>query len=259
MGRDDGEPERYEGPVRQMKIARPFALGRYEVTNAQYRRFAAATQRPAATGCFAARDATYKQLPGTSWLDPGYGRPIVDDEPVACITWLDAKAYVDWLARETGQPYRLPTEAEWEYAARAGRTGFYAWGDDPAQACRHANVFDASAAQAITLPIPPAPCDDGQEGPAPVGRYAANPFGLYDMSGNVWEWVLDCYAMPHPADAPRDGTAQVQHGCDRRGVRGGSWITSVERQRPTFRGRDPETLTSQIFGVRVARDLPAAR
>ena len=94
---------------------------------------------------------------------------------------------------------------------------------------------------------------------APVGRLAPNPFGLHDVIGNVWEWVEDCYAMPHPADAPLDGSAQTRAGCDRRGSRGGSWISTIERQRPTFRGRDPVTLTSQVFGFRVARDLPAAR
>jgi formylglycine-generating enzyme required for sulfatase activity len=259
MGRDAGEPERYEGPVRQIAIAKPFAAGRYEITTGQYRKFSDATRRtPAPTGCNALRGSRLEAVPGTNWQDAAYGRPAADDEPVACVTWEDAKAYATWLAKETGQPYRLLTEAEWEYVARAGRAKvFYAWGDDPKDACREANVLDRSAVKARPdLPLKGADCDDGFPAVAPVGRLQPNPFGLYDVIGNVWEWVEDCYAMPHPADAPVDGSAQVTSGCDRRSVRGGSWISAVERNRPTFRGRDPVTLTTQIFGFRIARDLP---
>jgi len=257
MGFDGGEPERYEGPVRKVRIAKDFALGKYEVTNGEYRKFVAATGHVSGKGCFALNDGTYKQLPGTDWSDPGYGRPIRDDEPVACVQWNDAKAYVAWLAERTGKRYRLPSEAEWEFAARAGRdTGRFVWGDKSEQACRESNVFDASGARAIQdRRIAVAPCDDGLPGVAPVGSRAPNPFGLYDMIGNVWEWVEDCYAMPHPADAPTDGSAQTKVGCDRRGSKGGSWVTTLTRQTPTFRGRDPATLTSQIFGFRIARDL----
>jgi formylglycine-generating enzyme required for sulfatase activity len=257
MGMDGGEPDRYEGPVRTIKFARPFAAGRYEITTGQYRKFVAATGHPTApTACNASRDGRLGPVPGSDWRDPAYGRPAADDEPVACVTWDDATAYVQWLARETKQPYRLLSEAEWEYVARAGRTGRFAWGDDPSLACREANVFDRSGAKARPdIRATPADCDDGVAGVARVGSRAANPFGLYDVIGNVWEWVEDCYAMPHPADAPTDGRAQTQVGCDRRGARGGSWISAIERQRPSFRGRDPSTLTSQIFGFRIARDL----
>jgi formylglycine-generating enzyme required for sulfatase activity len=256
MGRDDGEPERYEGPVRRVVIGYSFAVGRFEVTNAEYRRFVDATgHKTAGSGCNAFLGNTVVPLENTSWRDPGYGRPIRDDEPVACLRWSDAKAYVSWLAGRTGKRYRLLTEAEWEYAARAGTQGTYTWGEDPAAACRNGNIHDLSGARAAPeLPYAPPPCDDGYPGVAPVGRFAPNAFGLYDMIGNVWEWVEDCYEMPYPA-APVDGSAQLATGCDRRGVRGGSWRTIIERQRPAFRGRDPEALTSQIFGLRVARDL----
>jgi formylglycine-generating enzyme required for sulfatase activity len=258
MGADGGEPERYEGPVHRVTIPRPFAAGRYELTVGQYKAFVAATKHPdSGFDCNVTRDGKLGPMAGTTWRDPGYGRPAADDEPVACVTWDDAKAYVAWLAQKSGQPYRLLTEAEWEYSARAGRTGRFAWGDDPTIACREANVLDrsAQAARPDLKMLPAANCDDGFPGVAPVGRLQPNPFGLYDVIGNVWEWVEDCYEMPYPADGPVDGSAQLTKGCDRRGSRGGSWISAIERQRPTFRGRDPTTRSSQIFGFRIARDL----
>jgi formylglycine-generating enzyme required for sulfatase activity len=163
-------------------------------------------------------------------------------------------AYVTWLAGKTGKPYRLLSEAEWEYAADAGSTATYPWGENPEEACRYGNVYDLSAAKNNDSPLIPVNCDDGYPGIAPVGSYPPNAFGLQDMVGNIWEWAADCYRMPYPAE-PVDGSALDVPDCDRRAVRSGSWITGVERQRPTFRGRDPIDRVSQVFGFRVARDL----
>lgn len=256
MGFDGGEPERFEGPVRDVTIVRPFAAARTEVTVAQFRQFVTATGYRAARGCYAWDGREAKMQPAADWSDPGYGRPPADDEPVVCVDWRDASAYVRWLADRTGQSYRLLSEAEWEYAAKAGSAAVFPWGDDPAGACRYANVYDQSGARSVGAPITPTPCDDGFPRVAPVGRFAPNAFGLYDMTGNVWEWVQDCYAMPYPPQ-PVDGSPQLTTGCDRRGTRGGSWVTDTSRQRPTFRGRDPEGLVSLVFGFRVARDLDA--
>ena len=258
MGFEGGEPERYEGPVRTLRIGYSFAAGKHEITNAQYRAFSNDTKRVSTKGCYALHGLVgtqYKAMPGKDWEDPGYGRPIRDDEPAACITWTDAHDYVTWLARKTGRKYRLLSESEWEYAARAGRPGRFIWGDASQRACEESNLFDASGARALPgTDIQVAPCDDGFPGVSPVGRLKPNAFGLYDMIGNVWEWVEDCYTMPHMAGAPLDGAPQVKNGCDRRGSRGGSWISSFDRQRPAFRGRDPVDRISQIFGFRVARD-----
>jgi len=254
MGFDGGEPERYEGPVRAVTIARAFAAGRTEVTVAQFRRFVTATGHRAARGCYAWDGKVATLNKDADWEDPGYGRPPGPDEPAACVDWRDATAYVRWLASVTGQPYRLLTEAEWEYAADAGSTARFPWGEDPVLGCRYANLFDRAGAGATTAAIPPVACDDGFPGVAPVGRFAPNAFGLKDMVGNVWEWTQDCYRMPYPA-GPLDGSPVDVPDCDRRSVKGGSWITEIERQRPTFRGRDPEDRVSQIFGFRVARDL----
>jgi formylglycine-generating enzyme required for sulfatase activity len=254
------QENRYEGPVREIRIAKPFALGETQVTVAQFGRFVADTGHETQAACRYSHPARGWQgeVQGFNWREAAPGRLAMPDEPVGCVSWRDAKGYVDWLARKTRKPYRLPSEAEWEYAARAGRPEtLYAWGDDPAGACEHGNVLDryGSGGVAERLRLA-ADCYDGWAQVAPVKQFSPNPFGLYDMTGNVWEWMADYYRMPYPDDAPTDGAShQVDGPCDRRGTRGGSWNTGIERQRPTFRGRDPETLTTWIFGFRIARDL----
>lgn len=255
MGFDGGEEGRYEGPVRKVTIDYAFALGRTEVTQAQYRQFVEATGHQTTTGCAFWDGKKWDHAPETDWRNPGYGRPPADNEPVACVTWIDAAAYVNWLAKKTGQPYRLPSEAEWEFAVRAGTTGEYTWGNVAEDGCRVANIYDRSATE--KRPYEPVACADGFQGVSPVASFAPNPFGLYDMTGNVWEWVQDCYMMPIPPQ-PIDGRPlEVAGPCDRRVVKGGGWSSSLFWQRPTFRGRDPEGRISSIFGLRVARDLVA--
>ncbi len=257
MGWDDGEEARYEGPVHQVKIENAFAVGRYELTYAQYTAFVEDTDHETRDGCRVWDGVTVETKPGVSWRDPGYGRPALPNQPVSCVSWDDAKAYVTWLAKKTGEPYRLFSEAEWEYAARAGRPHtLYTWGETVEGACQYANLYDKSGGTSvIDRPHKPADCDDGSVDISVIGLRDPNPFGLYDMVGNVWEWVEDCYVMTY-LDSQTDATAQTTYGCDRRGARGGSWSSNPNRQRPTFRGRDPVELTTQIFGFRVARDLP---
>jgi len=256
MGADGGEKARYEGPVHDVNIRRSFAAGVYEVTNAEYRAFVDATGYEPGGNCRIWNGEMPYETPGKSWADPGYGRPPLAEEPAACINWNDAKAYATWLAGQTGEPYRLLSEAEWEYLAR-GRTpkARYTWGERDEDACEYANVFDRSGSKAeVFRPYDPVECDDGYTGVAPVGQLAPNVFGVYDIIGNVWEWVEDCYVMTYLASQTTE-EPQDKYGCDRRGVRGGSWSTTVNRQRPEFRGRDPAELTTQIFGFRIARDL----
>ncbi len=256
MGSDGGEEDRYEGPEREMKIARRFAIANNPVTVAQFRTFVDATGYTAATDCIVPRNGSYEKVPGADWRDPAMGRPPKDDEPVVCIDWNDARAYVDWLAKTTTKPYRMLSEAEWEYVARAGRRTRFPWGEDPAQACAIANLMDASVPAASRVEGSANQCSDGYPALAPVGKFAANAFGVNEMVGNVWTWVQDCYVMPYPKDGPRDGSAYETPGCERRSVRGASWGTNVTRARPTFRGRDPVDRLSSLFSIRVARDLP---
>jgi formylglycine-generating enzyme required for sulfatase activity len=253
MGAEGGEEGRPEGPPHAVKITRPFALAVTEVTNAQFARFVSETGYQVAPGCKVWPEGSMDYA-GASWQAPGYGRPPLPDEPVACISWTDAQAFISWMRQRTGKAYRLPTEAEWEYAARAGSTTAYPWGDDAEQGCSHANLYDASAAGRFSWPA--VRCADGAQTVAPVGRYRANAFGLFDMIGNVWEWTQDCYVIPYPP--ARENAAAIEStSCARRTVRGGSWMTRPDRNRVTFRGRDPADTHFFMFGFRLARDLTA--
>lgn len=261
MGFDGGEEGRPEGPRRAVTIAKPFALGRFEVTHAQYAEFVAATGHDSGPGCYGplqeGASGAWTWYDTATWRDPSGGsglRPAAD-EPVVCVSWSDAQAYVAWLSTRTGQRYRLPTEAEWEYAARAGSSSEFPWGDAADAGCAWANVYDASARD-VSRRTAPANCRDRHPGVASVGAYPANAFGLHDMIGNVWEWTQDCYVAPYPAE-PVDGRAvEVSGRCELRTVRGGSWRSHMFRQRSSWRGRDPQDRKSDIFGFRVARDLP---
>lgn len=196
MGDPAGPPS--VRPATERVLTQPFAVSVHEITGAEYLEFVRATG--------ARVDAR-----------------VTDDEtPVRHVEWEAAVAYADWLTAETGARYRLPTEAEWEYAARAGTDPSSWLGDAPDALCAHANLADQST-HAIYRDWLVADCDDGWAKVAPVGRFAPNPFGLRDMLGNVAEWVLEC-GMPDYAYAPEDGTI-IATGprCTSHGVRGGSW------------------------------------
>jgi formylglycine-generating enzyme required for sulfatase activity len=261
MGAPGGEPGRPEGPVRQVSVP-AFGLARTETTHGQYAAFVAATGHQSATkGCrrINSSGTAVIDVAEASWRDPGDGRPVRADAPVTCVSWRDAIAYAAWLTQKTGKPYRLPSEAEWEYAARAGANSDFPWGDNVADGCRYANL--GTARPPVAGEAAAASCEGRPPGVMPVAKLRPNAFGVYDMIGNVWEWTADCYVAPYPADAPTDGRAYQPAGaCERRSVRGGSWITQASRQRPAWRGRDPETLTNWIFGFRVARsESPVAK
>lgn len=258
---DDGR----EGPQRQVRITRRFALARHEVTVGEFKRFVAATghvttaeQPGPEAGCIAWRlpEANFVRGSATHWRAPGYEQG--DDHPVVCVSWHDAQAYVRWLGARSGQAYRLPSEAEWEFAARAGSRSSRPWGDSAAQACRHANVADETTGPAGFAFADRHACHDGHLVAAPVGRYAPNAWGLYDMLGNVWEWVQDCYdkASYAAAEAPTDGSAHEGANCAARGVRGGSWFSGPTRARAAYRGGYAPDSRFNLYGFRVARSLP---
>jgi formylglycine-generating enzyme required for sulfatase activity len=269
MGGPGGEEGRPEGPVHEVRIGYSFAIGRREVSNAEYAKFIADSGHRVSRGCrsWDKLTGTVAVKPEATFRNPGNGAGEgAANMPVVCVSWTDAKAYTAWLSQRTGQNYRLLSEAEWEYAARAGSQSEYPWGNSAKHGCRHANTLDRAGQAAGMLAVfsqsgsgavlPHADCNDTFAGAAPVGSLRPNRFGLYDMTGNVWEWTEDCYVAPYETNAPSDGRAyQVAGPCPRRSVRGGSWISVPFRNRSAWRGRDPEDLVTWIFGFRVARDL----
>jgi len=220
MGSPESEEGRTasEGPQHRVTLARAFAVGRYEVTFDEWDAYVAASgygERPA---------------------DEGWGR---GRRPVINVSWEEARAYVAWLANATGKPYRLLSEAEWEYAARGGATTPYPWNDGPG--ARRAN-FNGSQSEW-----------SGKQ-TAPVDSFEPNGFGLYDMIGNVWEWVQDCWKESYEG-APVDGRAWESSGCALRVIRGGSWGNYPEVARVAARYSAKPAFRGDNVGLRVARSL----
>jgi formylglycine-generating enzyme required for sulfatase activity len=217
--------------VHEVSVRR-YALGRYEITRAEW------------SACVLAK--------GCDELSMGPGDPQL---PVTDVSWDQAQRYVAWLTQRTRQPYRLPSEAEWEYAVRAGSETQYNWGNVVEFACQNANGFDRAGRKAHPQWDWQIECNDGYGEAAPVGRYAPNGWGLYDMLGNVWEWVADCWHADY-TDAPSDGRAWVEDGCAKRVNRGGGWGNHPRSLRVSNRDGDPAGARSDGLGFRVARDLP---
>ena len=216
MGSANGEPD--ERPVHNVIIGTPFAVGKYEVTFAEW------------DACEEAGGCGY--IPE----DLGWGR---GQRPVIDVSWNDAQRYAQWLSKKTKEPYRLLSESEWEYAARAGTQTAYSWGDKIGRG--QANCDGCGSRW-----------DDSRT--APVGSSTANRWGLHDMHGNVWEWVEDCWNESY-AGAPRNGTAWLRGNCSRRVLRDGSWNMHPWHIRAAFRSRMSFDLRIFDAGFRVARTL----
>ena len=260
MGARPGEEERENlapefrnrsEPQRTVAVKQFFA-GRFEVTRGEYRAFAEATRR-ASDGCFIWNGADFERDAAKDWRHPGFAQD--DRHPATCVSWEDASAYVSWLSQKTGRRYRLLTESEWEYAARAGTPAARYWGDDAGIACEFTNAADlttrAEVPDASTWNV--TPCNDGHAYTAPAGSYRPNAFGLYDMLGNVEEWTQDCWNVNLRA-TPADGSASKVGDCAQRAVRGGSWLDAPVGVRAAYRVGSPVTIRVYRRGFRVARD-----
>ena len=219
---DGGEDD--ERPVYTVTVP-AFRTGKHEVTVGQFWRFVVATEyrtdaernADGNAGCWSNTGDSWDWMAGRSWRNPSYS--VGDDQPIACVSWNDAQAFIAWLSEQTGESYRLPSEAEWEYAARAGTTTKYHFSNSESQLCRYGNHADTST----DLSWRNETCSDGVSNrTATVGDYQPNSYGLYDMHGNVWEWVQDCWNDSY-AGAPTDGRAWTLGDCDQRVSRGGSW------------------------------------
>lgn len=254
-GSNDADSD--EVPRHSVAIPSAFGMGKHEVTKAQYARFVRESGHSASGGCYVWSGSRYEQDVTRDWRDPGF--PQTDDHPVVCVNWHDAEAYTEWLTKKTGKHYRLPSGIEWEYAARAGTRTPRPWSDDAGDACKYANVADASAKRDVpgTANWTFHECDDNSAYTAPVGSYRPNAFGLYDMLGNAWEWTEDCRNDEY-ARAATDGRTRPSGACDQRVLRGGSWVDS-----PAFVGYDfqfmigPEDRDFYI-GFRVVRTIDGA-
>jgi formylglycine-generating enzyme len=257
-----------EAPVHKVRITRPFYIGQYEVTVGQFRRFLEASgyqpeSEADGTGGYGYNpdydpaqttrgDAFEGRNPKYSWRNPGFLQG--DDHPVVNVTWNDAMTMCRWLSETEGKTYRLPTEAEWEYAARAGTRTRYFTGDDPQSLLKAANVFDADArknwekwaAYALTG-------HDGFAFTSPVGSFMPNAFGLYDTHGNAWEWTADWHDERYYAHSPSDDPKGPATGSVRV-RRGGSWHTWAFYARSAYRNwNSPETRYT-LVGMRLVRE-----
>jgi formylglycine-generating enzyme required for sulfatase activity len=255
MGSDpDADQDRKEErPTHDVTITRPFALMTREVTRDQFAAFAKETGREIDTGCHAADGGDGKWRDQGSFLDPGIEQR--GNHPVVCVSLSAAKDYADWLSQKTGQHYRLPTEAEWEYAARAGKRTAWPWGNDVGSSgCKAVNAMDASGHKKYPI-NEPMKCDDRFATTAPVGSFPANPWGLYDMLGNVWEIVADCWHDNYDG-APSDGSAWDDGSCGDGVIRGGAWLENPWDTRFAARWKYESGGKDTATGFRLARDLP---
>ena len=258
MGSPEGEAGRDEdeGPRHRVRIGEVFAVGKYEVTRGEYGAFVRATGRNMSGGCLVwdVGAGKWKKEEGRSWVNAGYDQG--EGHPVVCVSWADAKAYVAWLSEKTGKAYRLLSEAEWEYVARGGTETSRYWGDSEVGQCDHANGGDVTLKEEYgDWKWVTAPCRDGSIHTSEVGRYGENGYGLADMLGNVWEWVEDCWHESY-GGAPEDGSAWVTGGnCDRRVLRGGSWVNEPWNLRSAIRSRDSAGFRGYGDGFRIARTL----
>ena len=256
MGSPTSEEGRHddEGPQRRVTIARSIAVGKYEATRGEFARFVSATGRSMGDSCRTHENGEWEDRSGRGWRSPGFRQ--TDRDPVVCVRWEDARAYVAWLSRETGQEYRLLSESEWEYAARGGTRNSRYWGDGETGQCAHANGADQALKRRYSdWGWTTASCSDGYVHTSPAGSFSANGFGLHDMSGNVSEWVEDCWHDSY-AGAPSDGRAWTTgDDCSRHIFRGGSWINGPRVVRAAFRNRFGPGNRNVYIGFRVARTL----
>ncbi len=243
MGCVSGVQCQFNTPVHEVSVKKPFAMSVYEVTRGEFRRFVEQTgyqtsAERARVGCVGILREEFLRVDGNArtglnWNRPGFVQ--TDEHPVVCVSWTDANSYVSWLASETARPYRLPSEAEWEYAARAGSAGNTAF-PDVSQLCRDPmNNLELCVGEPYT---------------EAVGSGRSNGLGLYDMRRNAYEWVQDCW-NPSYVGAPQDGSARQDGSCHKRVLRGGGWARLLVPQES--RNGSRVDVSENLTGFRVAQ------
>jgi sulfatase modifying factor 1 len=245
-----------ERPVHRVMISRPFYLGKCEVTNGQFKQFVDETKYrtdaekdgKGSVGYTGDKNRPWQLRPTFTWRDWGVEQS--DNSPVVNVSYKDAAVFCAWLSRKEGKKYRLPTEAEWEYACRAGTTSRYYNGDDPEGLPKIGNVADATTKETFSG-WSTVRSSDGCAFTSPVGRFAANNFGLYDMIGNAFEWCSDWYDEDYYTISPDRDPLGSDSGSDRV-FRGGGWSTSAVLCRAASRSKSPPVLRTNCLGFRVA-------
>lgn len=247
MGSPEGEPFRLPNEQQHLvRVGYPLAFSKYNITRGEFAHFVAETGHEA-KGCNLEGTGGMRWEPDDDWRTPGFEQD--DDHPVVCINYHDASAYAEWLSGKTGQRYRLPSEAEWEHAMRGGTSTAYYWGE----------TWEPGRANVDGQPGQP-----GGRATTPGGTFPPNPFGLYDMAGNVWVWLADCYNASYNG-APSDGSAWKEGNCAMRVRRSGSWFNierAIEgdfrqpgRLRSASRFGSIPSLRYSSFGFRLVREL----
>lgn len=251
-----------ETPIHIVKMEQ-FRLAKHEVTVGQFQNFVDKTgyitlAEQENEGCYA-YTKTWKEIKAYNWLNPGFTQKA--DHPVVCISYQDALEYIDWLNTTSGLKFRLPSEAEWEYASRAQSTSAYGFGDSIEQLCSYANFADTSkmvneSGKKLNLKIvSTTDCRDGAlASTISTGNYKANKFGLVDMHGNASEWTQDCWNDNY-LGAPVDGSAWLEGRCDLRVIRGGSWISDAKAVRSAFRDKNVQFSRDNVTSFRLALDI----
>ncbi|KZC39722.1 UNVERIFIED_ORG: sulfatase-modifying factor protein, partial [Rhodanobacter sp. FW104-R5] len=258
---DDEDRNDAELPQHAVAIAKGFAMARTAVTVAEFREFVRASGyvpdsvRLGGASVYDERSGALRDDSDATWQDDYAGRKADDNLPVVNVSWNDAKAYADWLGQRTGKAYRLPSEAEFEYALRGGTRSRYWWGDGtPTHPVENLTGAGDRSRSGRRWSHAFRGYRDGYWGPAPVMSFAANPFGLYDINGNVSEWVLDCWHDNY-IRAPGDGSAWINPGCRSHVVRGGSWGSSPDQVDSAYRQGSSGDARSGRVGFRVVREL----
>jgi formylglycine-generating enzyme required for sulfatase activity len=273
---DNPEADEAARPQRNVRIGN-FELAYYEVTVGQFRKFVEATayqteaERPGRSpGCHVARNGgDFVIERSANWRSPGFAQ--TDSHPVVCVSWNDTQAYIAWLNGGVTGYHRLPSEAEWEYAARGGSVTPRPWSDTgnffarvfqsnkgtdpdqpPSRACRNANVADESLKKLLAWPVTHN-CSDAQAYSSSGGYFGRNGFSLYDMIGNVSEWTQDCW-NPNHSGAPLDGKARTSGDCSQRVIRGGSWSSGPAYARSAARQKNAASYRAADLGFRLAKN-----
>jgi formylglycine-generating enzyme required for sulfatase activity len=251
MGAPDDEPDRqrWDGPLTKVTIDRPFALAKYETTRRQYAAFMAESRHRTPGPC-RVFTGTWGPSDSADWRRANFEQ--TNDHPEVCVDWYDALAFVEWLNTKGGHSYYLPSEAEFEYADRAGSQTAFPWGNDRAKICEYANVADQRVKDRYPA-VEAHACDDGHEFSVPVGSFPANAFGLHDTFGNVWEWVSDCWTFDHTLSGGTAKPVTSGENCHKRIIKGTGYESVARYARLAARGRDDiPDIRIAVIGFRVA-------